>query len=60
MLPSRTVKFHLDVLPAVPDEYGWLIALRVPHDLAEHAIRITDKTTPEFTTGWPADGQSSR
>lgn len=53
-------KFHLDILPAVSDQYGWLIALHVPNDRAEHAIRITDRTTPEFKTGWPADGQSSR
>ncbi len=52
-------KFHLDVLPSVPDGFGWLIALRVPDDRASHAIRITDNTTPEFTTGWPADGQSA-
>lgn len=57
---SDDSKFHLDILPSVPDDCGWLIALNVPTVLANHAIRITDKTTPEFVTGWPADGRSYR
>ena len=45
-------RFHLDVLPAVPDDYDWLIALGVPESLAKHAIRITDKTKWD-TPDWP-------
>ena len=39
--------FHLDVLPAVPDDYSRLTARGVRYDWAKTAIRITDKTT------WP-------
>lgn len=46
-------KFHLDILPAIPDEYGWTIALDVPHDLAQHAICITDKKTWNKDREWP-------
>ena len=51
-------QFHLDVLPCMPDHYQWLISLDVPQDMAEHAIRLTDKKTPEYSSGWPADCQS--
>jgi hypothetical protein len=36
-------KFHMDILPAIPDDYSWLIQLGVPDDFAQHAICITDK-----------------
>ncbi len=49
-------QFHLDVLPCLLDEHGWLIGLTVAPEVAEHAIRITDKTTPEYATGWPENG----
>lgn len=51
-------KFHLDILPSIPDHYQWLTHLGVQADIAEHAIRLTDNKTPEYQTGWPADGQS--
>ena len=38
-------KFHLDVLPAIPDDYGWLVALGVPLEWAKTAIRLTDRET---------------
>lgn len=38
-------KFHLDVLPAIPDDHGWLVALGVPKELAETAICLTDRKT---------------
>ena len=38
-------KFHLDVLPAIPDDYGWLLALGVRLEWAESAICITDRKT---------------
>jgi hypothetical protein len=46
-------KFHLDVLPAVPDDPRWLIGLGVPEELAETAIRITDRTTWNREAEWP-------
>ena len=38
-------KFHLDVLPAIPDDYAWLVALGVPEGWAETAICLTDRKT---------------
>ena len=38
-------KFYLDVLPAIPDDYGWLVALGVPKEWAETAICLTDRKT---------------
>ncbi len=49
-------QFHLDVLPAIPDVPEWLQAIGVDGGIARHAIRITDKTTPDYLTGWPAIG----
>ena len=49
-------KFHLDVLPCVPDEHRRLIGLGIPPDIAKHAIRLTDKKTLEYATGWPTNG----
>jgi len=49
-------QFHLDVLPALPDRPEWLQAVGVDDDIAAHAIRITDKKTPDYLTGWPAEG----
>ena len=47
-------KFHLDVLPAIPDDYGWLVALGVPRELAETAICLTDrKTWNDSYSEWP-------
>ena len=49
-------QFHLDVLPCIPDEHGWLVGLPVAREIAEHAVRITDRRTPEYATGWPENG----
>lgn len=49
-------QFHLDVLPCILDNSRWLIGLHVPLAIAEHAIRLTDKKTPEYATGWPHNG----
>ena len=47
-------KFHLDVLPAIPDDYGWLVARGVPRELAETAICLTDrKTWNDSYSEWP-------
>lgn len=52
-------QFHLDVLPALPDRPDWLQAIGVDDDIASHAIRITDKKTPDYLTGWPSDSNDS-
>lgn len=46
-------KFHLDVLPAIPDDYGWLVALGVPKAWAESAICVTDRKTWGSDPEWP-------
>lgn len=40
--------FHLDVVPAIPDSYEWLLMLGVPEQYAKHAIRITDNRHPLY------------
>ncbi len=46
-------KFHMDVLPAIPDSAELLIALGVPVEYAKHAICITDKVTWNYDRDWP-------
>ena len=46
-------KFHLDILPAIPDDYDWLIAIGVPPEHAQHAVCITDKETWNTNRQWP-------
>lgn len=45
-------KFHLDVLPAKPDNFGWLLELGVPPQYAEHAVQITCRDAYRART-WP-------
>jgi hypothetical protein len=49
-------RFHLDILPCVLDDSRELAGIGTPPAIAEHAIRLTDKTTPEYDTGWPENG----
>jgi hypothetical protein len=45
-------KFHLDILPAIPDSSPERISIEVPVSLSQHAICITDKIT--WSSGrWP-------
>lgn len=44
-------KFHLDVLPAIPD--GACAQANIPLEWARHAIRITDKETWLNNANWP-------
>lgn len=37
-------RFHLDILPAIPDSYGMLLVPSVPSEWAETAICLTDRT----------------
>ena len=47
-------KFHLDVLPAIPDNHDRLLALGVPMVWAETAICLTDrKTWSDHYSDWP-------
>lgn len=49
-------RFHFDVVPAIPDDFQWLLDLGVPYKYAEHAVRITDNTHKDFykvSSEWP-------
>ena len=46
-------KFHLDVVPAVPDNYDWLLSLGVLQEWAKSAICITDRKTWNVISEWP-------
>ena len=46
-------KFHLDILPAIPDTVAWLVSAGVPHEYAKDAIRITDRKTWDASGDWP-------
>ena len=50
---AERTKFHLDVLPAIPDDYRWLLDLGVPQEWAESAICITDSKTWYVAPEWP-------
>ena len=50
---AESSRFHLDIVPAIPDEYGWLIALGVQPEWAKHAVCITDNKYWNYTTDWP-------
>ncbi len=49
----RGAKFHMDILPAIPDDYNWLIQLGVPYVFARYAICITDKDRWHLDPDWP-------
>ena len=46
-------KFHLDILPAIPDDFEWLLGLGVPREWASTAIRLTDRKAWEQGRAWP-------
>ena len=53
---AEGTKFHLDVLPAIPDTLSTrieLIQLEVPLVIARHAIQITDRETWDLGLPWP-------
>lgn len=41
-------KFHMDILPAIKDEFRWLLESRVSVNYAESAICITDKDSEDY------------
>ncbi|MCC7137109.1 MAG: nucleotidyltransferase [Planctomycetes bacterium] len=45
--------FHLDILPAIPDDPASIIALGVPERHAAHAIQVTDKLEWDRGGEWP-------
>lgn len=50
---SDESRFHLDILPAIPDDPTWLTAQGVPAAIAKHAICITDRETWDISKEWP-------
>lgn len=56
LIYSDSTKFHMDILPAIPDDYGWLLPLGVPFEKAKHAICITDNEVwnySKYDRDWP-------
>ncbi len=53
---AESTRFHMDILPSIPDDYRWLIQQEVPLDLAKHAISITDNEITNYnkvSSLWP-------
>lgn len=46
-------RFHLDILPAIPDDPSRFVAAGVPLGFAEHAICITDREAWDTLGDWP-------
>ena len=45
---AESSRFHLDIVPAIPDNYQWLIAQAVPLQYAIHAVNITDTSRSNY------------
>jgi hypothetical protein len=45
---AETSRFHFDVVPAIADNFRWLLDLGVPLKYAEHAVLITDIEHPNY------------
>ncbi len=50
---SDDSRFHLDILPAIPDDPIWLMRQGVPEAIAKHAICITDRDMWNTSSEWP-------
>jgi len=50
---SDSSHFHLDILPAIPDDSKNIEKLGVPTIFAQHTICITDKETWDLNEEWP-------
>jgi hypothetical protein len=50
---AEETKFHLDIVPAIPDDFTWLLALGIPYELAQNAVCITDNETWDHAADWP-------
>ena len=50
---NEAERFHMDVLPAIPDTYDWLMEAGVPIEFAQHALCITDRETWDTDIDWP-------
>jgi hypothetical protein len=46
---KETPRFHMDILPAIKDNYGWLLENRVSFDYAQYAICITCKKSDDYS-----------
>ena len=48
-------QFHMDILPAIPDDINFSIQIGVPEVWAQHAVCITDKTFRNYDVLYDAD-----
>jgi hypothetical protein len=49
-------KVHIDIVPAIPDNYGWILEQGVPMKYAKHSINITDNELKNYDVHsftWP-------
>lgn len=46
---KESPRFHLDILPAIKDNYGWLLDNRVSFDYVQYAICITCKNSRDYS-----------
>lgn len=56
LIYAEATKFHMDILPSIPDEYTWLVQQNVPMVLAENVIGITDNKSQNYkqkSKYWP-------
>lgn len=45
---AEASRFHLDIVPAIPDTYEWLLTQGVPIEYAKHAVNITDNKRTNY------------
>ncbi|MFN8258139.1 MAG: nucleotidyltransferase [Bacteroidales bacterium] len=53
---AESTKFHMDILPSIPDDYQRLLASNIPEGIAKNAIGITDNETEDYkqySNDWP-------
>lgn len=53
---AESSRFHLDIVPAIPDDYKWILDQGVPFEYAKHAICITDNERSNYKShisDWP-------
>jgi len=50
---SDETKFHMDIVPSIPDDFTWLLAIGVPYEIAKHAVCITDNEKWNNGDDWP-------
>jgi len=45
---AESSRFHLDIVPGIPDTFQWLLDQNVPLKYAQHAVNITDMQNSNY------------